>query len=205
VVGGRPYVTEELIEGGTGPSWWHRGWTALPPTLRAVLGAAVVVVLLWVGLGWWRDQAVERGLRQRVVLDPPSIGVWSSSTSPLGGSVNYFVVVGNAGPRPVWIESLAASGPDLRLRLRGDDDRRVPPGEEIAIPLSVRLTCGADPGSATSGLEAELLVRTQDGGSTARRVELGAAGLLRDVAGTVCRARPGLVDRELSGPVLGGG
>lgn len=202
---GAACTTEELLESGpVHPAWWRRCWTTLPPPVRASLGALAVLVLLGAGVVWWREQAAERELGQRVVLATPSIGVSISSTSPPGGSVHYFVVLGNDGPRPVWIDSLRAAGPELRLRLRGGD-RRVLPGDEIAIPLSVRLTCDGSPRTATPGLDAEVVVRTQDGASVTRRTQLGAAGLLLDVADTICQVRTDLVNQELSGPVLGQG
>ena len=200
---GRPDAVGELFEGGTGPSVRQRLWAALPPVARALLVAVGVVVLVGAGLVWWREQAVERELRQRVVLTS-SIGVGSSSTSPPGGSVYYFLVVRNDGPRPISIESLDASAGGLRVRLRNSTDHRLAAGAEIALPLSVRLTCGRVPGTAQgSRLEPQLTVGNEDGRSVVRSVHPGAAGSLLDVVDALCRVRPDLVDHELSGPVLG--
>ncbi len=199
---GRPDPVEDLLEGGTGPSVQQRLWAALPPAARALLVAVGVCALVAAALFWWRDQAVERELRQRVVVGS-SIGVWSSSTFPPGGSVHYFLLVRNDGPRPVSIEFFDASADGLRLRLRSSADHRLEAGAEIALPLSARLTCGGAPGEAQrSGLDPRLSVRNEDGGSVVRHVEPGAAESLLGVAETLCQVRPGLVDHELSGPVL---
>ena len=193
----------DLLEGGTGPSVWVRVRTALPPAVRALLVGVAVVLLAAAGLFWWREQAAERELRQRVVVSS-SIGVLSSSTFPRGGSVHYFLVVRNDGPRPVSIESLEASADGLRLRLRDSGDRQVAAGAEVALPLSARLTCGGDAGTGQlPRLQPELTLRNEDGGSVVRDVEPGAATSLLNAVGALCRVRPHLVDQELSGPVLG--
>ena len=155
------------------------------------------------GLVWWREQALERELRERVVL-ASSIGVLSSSSSPPGGSVHYFLLVRNDGPRPVAIESLDASADGLRLRLRSSGGHRLAAGAEISLPLSVRLTCG-EPGTAPrTRLDPQLTVRNEDGGEVVAPVEHGAAGSLVGAVDALCRVRPALVDHELSGPVLDG-
>ena len=199
---GRPEPVGDLLEGGTGPSVRQRLWAPLPPAARALLVAAGVVVLAGAALVWWREQAVERELRQRVVL-VASIGVESSSTSPPGGSVHYFLVVRNDGPRPVSIESLDASDGGLRVQLRDAGARRLAAGGEVALPLSVRLTCGPDIGTTPgSRLDPRLTVRNEDGGSAVRDVDPGAAVSVLDLAATLCGIRPGLREHELSGPVL---
>jgi hypothetical protein len=197
----------DLLEGGAAPRWWHSRVAALPPVGRRLAAAvallAVVVVLVGVGMQWWRDRAVERELMQRVDI-ATSVGVWSSSSSPKGGSVGYFVVVRNDGPYAVEVESLAAAGGGMRLRMRGDDSRRIAAGEEIIAPLSVLLSCR--PGARTPAwrFEADVRVRRIDGSAANRRVELADAASLFDVADTICRFSPGLVDKELSGPVYPG-
>ncbi|MFP5371210.1 MAG: hypothetical protein ACLGI3_10750, partial [Actinomycetes bacterium] len=182
----------------------QRLWAALSPAARAFLVVVGTAALVGGALVWQREQAVEREVRQRVVLES-SIGVWSSSTFPPGGSVHYFVRVRNAGPRPVVIGSLDASAGGLRLRLRSSAEHRLAAGAEIALPLSARLTCGAAPGAAQrSRLRPELTVGNEDGGSVVRSVEPGAAESLLDAVDPLCRVRPALVDHELSGPVRTG-
>ena len=198
---GRPDPVGDLFEGGTGPSMRRRFWAALPPAARALLVVVGTVAVVAGALLWHRDQAVERGLRQRVVLES-SIGVWSSSTFPAGGSVHYFVLVRNDGPRPVVIESLDASAGGLRLRLRTSAEYRLAAGAQIALPLSARLTCGEASGDTQrSRLRPQLTVGNEDGGSVVRPVRPGAAEGLLGVADALCRVRPALVDHELSGPV----
>jgi hypothetical protein len=200
---GRPDPVGDLLEGGTGPSVRQRFWAALPPAARALLIAVGIAALVGAGLLWERDRSVERELRQRVVLGS-SIGVSSSSTSPRGGSVHYFLLVRNDGPRPISIESLDASADGLRLRLRNSSDRRLAAGTEIALPLSVRLTCGPPGTAQRPPLDPQLTVRNEDGGSVVRSVGPGAAESLLGVVDALCRVRPALVDHELSGPVLDG-
>ena len=117
--------------------------------------------------------------------------------------MHYFLLVRNDGPRPVSIGSLDASADGLRLRLRSSAGHRLAAGAEIALPLSVRLTCG--PGTVPrTRLDPQLTVRNEDGGEVVRTVEPGAAGSLVGVVDALCRVRPALVDHELSGPVLDG-
>ena len=200
---GRPEPVGDLLEGGTGPSVRQRLWAALPPAARALLVAAGVAALVGAGLLWERDRSVERELRQRVVL-ASSIGVSSSSTSPRGGSVHYFLLVRNDGPRPIRIESLDAWADGLRLRLRSPAGSRLAAGTEIALPLSVRLTCRPLGTTQRPPLEPQLTVGNEDGGSVAVPVEPGAAEPLLGVVDALCRVRPELVDHELSGPVFDG-
>ena len=60
----------------------------------------------------------------------------------------YFVVVRNEGPRPVTVTSVTGGDAGLRLHMRDDDEPTVAAGAEIAIPLSVRLTCADAEGLA---------------------------------------------------------
>ncbi|MCW2634890.1 MAG: hypothetical protein JWQ99_1257 [Blastococcus sp.] len=189
----------ELLESRTEPSRLHARWTALPPRGRRLLAGLLVVVLLGAGVVWLRDWAAERALERRVVLTT-SFGLASSSTSPPGGSVGYFVVVRNEGARALSVTGVQVSTARLRLRMRDDWDRRLAPGTEAAIPMSVRLSC--IPGAGEPDLPAEISLRRADGGSTTRRVVLRPAAQLLDVASTLCDVRPDLRDHELSGPVL---
>lgn len=189
----------DLIEGGTGPSWWRRRWTALPPSARRLVAVVVVLLLAGVGVVELREWAAERA-RARVVDLATSVDVLSSSTTPPGGQVSFFLVVRNDGPLPVVVTSVAGSAAGLRLRELDGVQRRVPPDASAAVPLSVRLDCGTYDGGA--GLTAEVSVRRQDGGSAAQQVRPDPADLLLDVATTLCRSQPGLRDEEISGPVL---
>jgi hypothetical protein len=183
-----------------GPVEVLEGGTALPPRRRRLLIVLAVVVVLGCGGLWLRDWSVERGLRQAVDLTV-TLGVASSSTSPPGGSVRYFVLVRNDGSRPLMVTSVEGALRGLRVRMRDAGGRRIGAGREIAIPLSARLTC-SDGVGAGAELPAAIVVRREDGGSATRRVALTPASLVVDVATTLCDVRPGLRNHELSGPVL---
>ena len=89
-----------------------------------------------------RDRAADRELRQSVVL-ATTLSVWTSSTSPPGGAVGWFVVVRNDGREPVAVTAVEAVGDRLRIRTDDDGERLVAPGEEVGFPVSVGLTCAA--------------------------------------------------------------
>jgi hypothetical protein len=188
----------------TGPVEVLEGGTRLPPRRRRLVLGLVVLAVLACGGVWLRDWSAERALRQAVELTT-TFGVASSSTSPPGGSVRYFVLVRNDGSRPVTVTSVEASHQGLRVRMRDAGGRRIDGGREIQIPLSARLTCADafDAFDATDvRLPAAIGVRREDGGSATRHVELTPAALVLDVAATLCEVRPGSRDLELSGPVL---
>ena len=191
----------DLIEGGPAPSRWRTRWAALPLAGRRLLALLVVLVLLGAGAVWFRDWSAERELRQHVDLTT-SLGVWSSSTSPPGGEVGFFLLVRNDGVRPVWVTAVDAAGEGVRLRMRDDGERRVGAGREIEVPVSVRLTCAAGDDAPRPGLSADITVRREDGDSVTRRADLLPAALVLDVAASLCLVRPDLRDHELSGPVL---
>jgi hypothetical protein len=189
----------EVLESRTEPSEWRRRWSALPRAVRRGVAVLGIVVLAGVGLLWWRDEAAERALARRVTLTT-SLGVSSSSTTPPGGSVGYFVVVRNDGASRVTVTAVEGETAGLRLRMRDDAERRVDPGTETAIPLSVRLSCV--PAAGDVELSGVIRVRRADGGATAREVALRPAAPLLDAAATLCGVRPNLRDHELTGPVL---
>jgi hypothetical protein len=164
-----------------------------------MIAAVVVVGLLGAGLAWYRDRAAERELAERVELTT-SLGVSSSSTTPPGGEVGYFVVVRNEGPRPVVVTAVEGTTDRFRLSMRYDHQPRLDPGTLNAIALSVRITCR--PGRSPAELPVAIRVRREDGGTAVRRVDLQPAALVGDVARTLCAVRPGLRDHELSGPTL---
>jgi hypothetical protein len=188
-------VLENLPE----PYWWQRRWAGLSVRGRRWLVAGIVLVLLAGGALWWRDRADDRELRQRVVL-APTLGVWTSSTSPPGGAVGWFVLVRNDGLEPVTVTSFDASAGRLSITAIDDRDRPVAPDQEVEVPVSVRLTCSTA-GGDSDDVPAEIGVRRHDGAVTTRSSVLVATQVL-DVARTLCSVRPDLRDHELSGPVL---
>ena len=167
---------------------------------RLVVGLAVLV-LVGGGALFVRYWSAERAGRQAVELSA-SLGVVSSSTSRPGGEVRFYLLVRNDGGLPVSVTSVAGADAGLRLRMRDDGARGVAPGAEIEVPLSVRVTCAEGTGAAGTSFAGRIGVRREDGVPTSRAVDLRRAGLVRDVAATVCAVRPDLRDHELSGPAL---
>jgi hypothetical protein len=188
----------------TGPVDVLEGGTPLPPRRRRLVLGLVVLALVACGGMWFRDWSAERARRHAVELTT-TFGVVSSSTSPPGGSVRYFLLVRNDGARPVTVTSVEASHPGLRVRMPDAVGRRIDGGREIQIPLSARLTCAGGFDATDVRLPAAIAVRREDGGSATRHVELTPAALVLDVAATLCEVRPGSRDVELSGPVLRAG
>ena len=194
-------VQTGMLEYQPEPYWWQRRWRGLPQRTRRLVAALAVLVVVVAGGLQVRGWVVARDLAQRVVL-ATSLGVWTSSTSRPYGYVSYFVAVRNDGTQPLSVTSVEVSTERLRLRMRGDDPRRVEAGQEIQILVSVRLTCAAtDTGSPA--LPGRVSVRRDDGGSAATRVDLQPSALILDTASTLCAVRPALVDHEISGPITG--
>lgn len=189
----------ELFDSGPPRVTWRERWAGLPADWRRIVAGLVVLAVVGAAALWFRDRAAERELAQRVELTA-SLGVSSSSTTPPGGEVGFFVVVRNDGPRPVVVTAVEGTTGRFRLTMRHDHQPRLDPGTVNAIALSVRLTCR--PGRDSPELPVEIRLRRQDGGSASRRIDLQPADLVRDAGATLCAVRPGLRDHELSGPVL---
>jgi hypothetical protein len=168
---------------------------------RGLVAGLAVLVLIGGGALFVRNWSAEREVRQAVELTT-TFGIVSSSTTPPGGEVRFFVLIRNDGALPMVVTSVEAADEGLRLRMRDEGDRRIPPGKEIEVPLSVLLTCVPGAGAARPSLDAEIGVRREDGGAVSRPAELRPASLVLDVAATLCRVRPDRRDHELSGPVL---
>ena len=185
----------DVLENGTGP----RRWDSVPRPVRRLGTVLIVVLLVVAGILWLRDQAADRERAQRIDL-VTSLALESSSTSPPGGRVSYFVVVRNEGLRPVSVTGIGGGAAGLRLRMTGrrrtDDPRGRRAGDPAVDPADLRRRPVGD------RLTAELAIRRADGGAVSREVDLEPAYLVLDVAGTLCAVRPGLRDHELSGPVL---
>lgn len=189
------------------PGWWRSRWAELPErSRRAVAGLTAVALTLALGvtgLVQARQWLAEQDRREAIIL-AVALGVWTSSSSPPGGHVTYFVTVRNAGTRTLEVTSLQASGDRLRLRSRGADPRRVDAGKEILVPVSALLTCSPGSQAGVDGLRIEVGVRREDGRRALERMPMQAA-LIQDAALTLCSVRPHLREHELSGPVLATG
>lgn len=189
----------DVLEGGVEPPRWQRRWAAMPAAPRRLLAVLGVLLVVGAAVVWTRERAADRDRAERVVLTA-TVRVVSSSTSPPGGQVSFFVRVSNSGPLPVSVTEVEGYGERLLLWMRGDREPSLAPGAETDVPLSVRLTCIGNAGPP--GLTADIQVRRQDGVSVTRRVALGSASLAVDMAATLCAVRSHLRDHELSGPVL---
>ena len=198
----------DLLEGGPesgvgsrlGSTWMfasrRQRLVAVSALLLLTLPAITLVVVLKARS--WLD---ERRLRDEVSVTT-TIDVAVSSTTPLGGRVDYFVVVRNMGTRDVRVSGLEHT--DARLRIRSRDFAAVVlvPGSTVDIPISVHLDCTGSP-IGTAALLGTVWATPASGRAQDVPASLGRSLLLTDVAQTLCEVRPELTDRELSGPVGG--
>lgn len=191
------------VLGGHAPTRWERWWLSLPAHRRraARLGTASLVGVALAATGavavqGWMD---ERDRRRAVSL-AVAVGAWTSSHSPPGGQVTYYLAIKNDGPATLEVVSVAASGDRLRLRSPDDVARRLEAGRQVLVPMSALLTCSTDAADAT--LQVQIDVRRGDGSVARHRSPLGDAMMLLGAADTLCQVRPALTDYELSGPVL---
>ncbi|MDP9219159.1 MAG: hypothetical protein M3P23_01300 [Actinomycetota bacterium] len=181
-------------------------WSALPLRHRAAIagsialfaGLPVAVVTADRGYDW----LTERGRRDKVALTATA-GYWSSSTSPSGGRINFFVTVHNTGPRPIRIDSLRTAAARLTIRSPGGLHYLVLPAESVNVPVSIRLDCLAAqvpvrPDDVRSTIAADPLSGRRHAVTTA----LSQAALFTHLADNLCRIEPGLRDQEMSDPVV---
>lgn len=210
----RRHRVEVLVDGSRGSegSWWERRWLAVPAGRRRLVSrvslATLVVVLAATGVVGVQRWVDERAQRQLVSLRA-SLGVWTTSTSPTGGQVVYYVAIRNAGSAPLDVTSVQASDGRLRLSARDADPRSLDAGREILVPMSALLTCSPASSSAfregdgdAGGLRVDLRVQRADGALSLQQMSLDDATLILDVADTLCSVRPELRGYELSGPVV---
>lgn len=164
--------------------------------LLLILPTVTVVIVLKT-----RAWLNERSLRDQVSVTA-TIDVAVSSTTPLGGRIDYFVVVRNVGRRAVRISGLAHTDARLHIRSRDFATILLAPGSTVDIPISVRLDCTGPP-IGTAVLLGTVAATPASGRAQDVPTSLDRSLLLTDVAQTLCEVRPELTDRELSGPVGG--
>ena len=169
---------------------------ALGAVLLLTLPAVTVVVVLKV-----RSWLAERSLRDQVSVTA-TIDVAVSSTTPLGGRIDYFVVVRNTGTRDLRVTGLALTDARLRIRSRDFAPSVLTPGSTVDVPISVRLDCTGKP-IGTAALLGTVTATPTSGRAQDVPTLLERSLLLTDIAQTLCEVRPELTDRELSGPVGG--
>jgi hypothetical protein len=178
------------------PRWWRRA-----VAVSALLLFVVPATLFGASLG--RAWLIERGLRDEVSL-VGTVHVLATSTTPLGGSVNYNVAVRNTGARPVQITGVDISQSRLHITDKSPSPLRLAAGETGEVAVSVRLDCTrGGPFDPRDGLRGEVVAIARSGTQHRVYIAFEQGFLLTDVANTLCRVRPGLTDEELSGPVLG--
>lgn len=152
----------------------------------AVLGAGLLS----------RAELLERDeVRLTAVLE-----VTASSSTTDGGRVEQALELRNESPHAVRLQSGSLLRPGLRGAVRAGLPAEVVPGQQVVLALTLRLDCTA---RDVLG-EAPLLLRATAQSRSGRRRQLvvpveAATPLLAQI-GTLCRARPDLVDVELSGP-----
>ena len=187
------------------PPRWEQWWKALPARRRrAVLRVTALACAFGLAAGCLvqlRAWQADRERREFVSLEA-AIGVWSSSSTPPGGQVTYYVALRNASLEPLEVTSVAASNSQLRLRARDVVARPVAAGEQILVPLSAMLTCSAEPDGGPGALRLEVGVHREGVRLGPQLPLLRDSALLLDAAHTLCGVRPTLTDHELSGPVL---
>jgi hypothetical protein len=185
-------------------------WSALPRRRRAAVAvpAAVLVAVLTAGVAVRQGQhwLAERSRRDDVALTATT-GVWASSTTPVGGSIDFFVSVRNTGPRRVRIESVDSRESRMTVRSRRNLHYEVLPGTAVDVPVSVRLDCAGTglvpgPGDEAGPLRATIAADPLSGRRRTVHAPLARSPLLTHVADTLCAIRPGLRGKELSGPVV---
>jgi hypothetical protein len=163
---------EILPAHGQGPGGETLQGDAPPPRRgrRVATGAlAVTVGAASAGLVLGRERLAERDAREPVSLSA-ALGVRTSSTSPPGGRVDFFVSLRNAGRQPLRVTALEAGGEGLLLRGRLENARSLPAGQEIRVPLSVLLDCDeAESWADPARWVADVHVRRGDGSQAARR------------------------------------
>lgn len=205
---------------GEGPSWLSDRWSQVSSRRRrvvAVVGALVVAApTVVVGVERVRDWQSERTLRDEVVV-AAELEVLASSTSPVGGSVWFSVVLRNDGRRPVQFVDLRGVAPGLTVTVPAQRLQRLrrvmplQPGDSAQVTVSARLDCTA--GSSTAGssaaaaedlpsVTAQVTAVPLSGRRRTVDVPVANANLLTDVAATTCRYRPTASGVELSGPVV---
>jgi len=149
-----------------------------------------------------RQWSSERALDDQVVLQT-SLRVSSTSTTPTGGSVDFYASVRNLGQRPVSVLAVDIDTSRLLIASVSPHGPAVAPGETITMPLSVLLDCSdsTDAGS-TDRLRGEILATASNGRERRVDATFDAATAVTGIAATLCRLHPDLRNVELDGPVL---
>lgn len=182
-------------------------WSGLPRGLRATVAAAVAIAITFAvvpfGLDRTRSWLTERALRDRVLI-VAEIDASSSSSSPPGGRVDYYLSIRNDGPRRLRVTEVRLDQPDrLRAVIRDVGSELVQPGGSLLLPLSVALDCAAaSPTGRGASMGVQILVVPASGRRHHVDAAVPRAGPLGAVADTLCAVTPGVRVKELSGPVL---
>jgi hypothetical protein len=147
---------------------------------------------------WRSERQLNDTVGIRAVID-----VSSSSTTPLGGRVDFSVTIRNDGPRRVRITGVSIAQDGLRVAARGlGTGAFVHAGSAKDVSLSVRVDCNQrKSGPIVPGLRGVVNVRPRSGNLHRVSLTFAQATPLIDVAQTLCSIGPHDFG-ELSGPIL---
>lgn len=201
------HVVGDVLE-GTAPedeSLVKRRWTRLSTWQRRfIVGAGVALASLAgivVLLDRYEERRAELAMADQVLLQV-SLEVSSSSSSPPGGRVDYFLSVRNQGARTVYLIAVSFAAARFEATSRSTGETALRSGGEIFVPLSVALDCARPDPPAQGAAVSALVSAVAASGRTQRvRVPLARASLLTDVATTLCGVVPSFAG-EMSGPVV---
>jgi len=180
-------------------------WSLLPKRRRLAV-ATMVAVLVVASLSAFvvskgRAWIAERSLDDHVELQA-TMGVTASSTTPSGGSVDFYVSVLNRGPRSVSITSIDIAGARLRITSTNEQPAEVKPGLAVSVPLSVLLDCSdAAVGDPSNGLRGGIDAVASNGRPRVVDTTFDQSTIVTDIADTLCRIDPDLRNVELDGAV----
>jgi len=164
---------------------------------------AVGVVGGVVGHSQLRERLAERRAADTVELQA-TLRVSSSSSSPIGGRVDYYLTLHNTGPRVIRIARLRVREAGLSITSRPVSPLDVVrSGQTLYLPLSVRLDCRQRaPARRPDVLRGAVSVQPPNGRWRRVTTSFTRASPLTDVADTLCSLNPAFRSKELSGPVL---
>lgn len=180
------------------PTWRER-WAGTSSQARHRLQSAAVGACALTVLAAGVQSRAELVDRDQVDLTAALL-VTASSSSPDGGRVEHAVSLRNDGPHTVRLQTGSLALPGLRGAVRAGLPTDLAPGEQVPLALSLRLDCTARAGAWEDRLRLTVAADPRSGRRRQLGIPVAAADPLLAQISTLCRARPDLVDVELSGP-----
>lgn len=187
---------DELASGA--PTWGKR-WTGASSQARHRLQSAAVGACGLAVLGAGVQSRAELVDRHEVTLTAALL-VTASSSSTDGGRVEHAVSLRNDSPHTLRLQTGSLALPGLRGAVRAGLPTDVAPGEQVPLALTLRLDCTARAGARDDRLRLTVAADPRSGRRRQLRIPVAAGDPLLAQISTLCRARPDLVDVELSGP-----